>query len=170
MIYCDIVKIVQWSFHVLWHLSHCVTWVLTYMVLGQHERLAGVRTHAGSMLWFCGGWTCRWVLSFNPLRPEQNGQHHAGGVFNNFFQYCILIESEFTEDQCCGCVGDWDTDGFWHLINWDLNKMAEILQQTVSGTFSLIKVIVYIFKFYWRLLLRVQLTIIQSWSRSWLGS
>ena len=56
------------------------------------------------------------------------------------------------------------------LTHWGRDKMAAILQTTLSNAFSWMKMLEFWYKFYWSLLLRVQFTIIQHWFRWWLGA
>ena len=50
-----------------------------------------------------------------------------------------------------------------NLIHRSLNEIAEIWQITLSNVFSLMKIIVFLFKFHWSVFLTVQLTMIQYW-------
>ena len=49
------------------------------------------------------------------------------------------------------------------LIHWGRNKMAAMWQTTHSNAFSLMKMLQFLFQFYWSMFLRVQLTIFQHW-------
>ena len=50
------------------------------------------------------------------------------------------------------------------------DKMAAILQMTVSDTFSCLKIVIYYLKFHWNFFLNVHLMITQQWFRLWLGT
>ena len=49
--------------------------------------------------------------------------------------------------------------------HWGWDKMATIFQTTFSNTFSLMKIVVFWWKFNWNLFPRVQLTIFEYWIR-----
>ena len=51
------------------------------------------------------------------------------------------------------------------LTHWGRDKMDVILQTTVSGAFSLMKMFEFRLNFHWSLFLRAQLTIFQHWFR-----
>ena len=55
------------------------------------------------------------------------------------------------------------------LTQWNMNKIAVILQTTFSNVFSCKKNIALWFKFQWSLFLRVKLEWSQHWFRQWLG-
>ena len=60
----------------------------------------------------------------------------------------------------------------WKLFlstNWGLNKMANILQKTISNAFSLIKLVGLWMEFHWNVVLGVQVTISPYWFRQWCG-
>ena len=65
------------------------------------------------------------------------------------------------EQQCCIPL--------IQLAHWDWDKMAAILQTTISNAFSWIKMYWFRFKFHWILLPIVHLKIFQLWFRWWLG-
>ena len=50
------------------------------------------------------------------------------------------------------------------------DKMAGILQTTLSTAFSWMKMLEFQLKFHWSLFLRIQLTILKHWFRQWLGT
>ena len=56
------------------------------------------------------------------------------------------------------------------LSHWGRDKMATILQTTLSNAFSWMKLYEFRLKFHQTLFLRVQLIILQHWFRYWLGA
>ena len=59
---------------------------------------------------------------------------------------------------------------FSRLTHWGWDKMAAVLQATLSNAFSWMKMLELRLIFHWSLFLRVQLTIFQHWFRWWLGA
>ena len=56
------------------------------------------------------------------------------------------------------------------LTHWGRDKIDAILQTTFSNAISWMKMFEFRLRFHWSLFLRVELTIIQHWFRSWLGA
>ena len=56
------------------------------------------------------------------------------------------------------------------LTHWDWDKMAAIIQTTISNAFSWVKILEFRLKFHRSLFPRVQLTIYQHWLKQWRGA
>ena len=106
--------------------------------------------------------------------------YHGNTKLSTLFSLCLIFTSQkvLYFRQVPFCVLSLSTDVLLTLsielkmllTHWGRDKMAAILQTTVSKRFSWMETFEFRLKFHWSLSLRLQSTIFQHWFRQWLGA